>query len=510
MCGKIFVILRMFLNVHDMTRYTTLLFSLLFASSIGVQALDVEVIAPGSLASSVDDPASVTSLAVAGPVDASDFHFMASEMPHLTALDLSAARVEAYEGDPIEGVRIFAANTFPELIMAGTALETVTFPPTLISIGECALAGTHLRSVHIPASVRTVGAGAFAGCRELAEASAATAVLGEGAFAGCTALRSATISGAVPAQCFSGDTSLATVAGAADVTSIGSRAFEGCTSLKDFEFGSALMAVGPRAFSGSAIEEADMDACHSLKTVGAAAFERCPQLRSLLLPESAEVDDAHALAMGCPMLVAVSVPGGVVPAYAFAGDAAVDVSAAIGNAVEVGEYAFKGAASTSEMSLPSSLEYIGDHAMEGMTGLQKIDAEELAEVPALGEEVWSGVDHSAVKLYTTAAMASAFMNTDQWKEFDIRHSSTTGTVMQEVDGTVRACFEGFVLLVDCGGVDVESVTVADIDGRLLARLRPDADGHMILDTSAWSTRVYLLGAIAADGTRFTIKLARNN
>jgi len=492
-----------------MTRYFTLVLCAVVA--IGSRAFDVHVEA-GGLRAAVPEPSTVTALTVSGSIDASDFAFIADEMTSLSSLDLSGATVSAYEGEAIGGVSSYEAGSIPPLLLAGTRIERVAFPSGLVAIGDCAFAGTALTAVSVPASVRSVGAGAFSGCKALEKATVASATLGDGAFSGCTSLASVELpAGAViPDRCFSGDCALSGVKGFETSVAVGGRAFEGCTALRTLAFGTRLGSVGARAFSGSGLEQADMSACSGLASVGAGAFSGCKSLSLLLLPAGCDVTDAHALAMGCVRLAEVSVPEGAVPAYAFAGDASIDAGTVIAGATEIGEYAMQGATSTSEMSLPASIEYIGDHAMEGMTGLTRIYATELTAVPELGEDVWSGVDQSSVILIPDDKMTAAFMAADQWKDFDVRGSATTGSVQQEISGRMRACFNGAVLLVECTDPAVESVCVADIDGRVLAVLTPDAYGRAALDTGHWMSRVYLLRADGSAYTaRATLKIARN-
>lgn len=489
-----------------MKRYATILIALL--ACVTAHALTVRVDRPGTLRDVVADPAAVAQLTVSGTVDASDFAFMAYEMTSLTALDLGAATIAAYEGEPLQGMRSFAAATLPQHLLSGTRLENVTLPSTLRAIGDCALAGTRLGAVTVPASVQSIGSGAFAGCTALRTADVKAATLGPGAFAGCTALTSVSLPEgvAIADRCFAGDTSLATV-DAPGLTAIGERAFAGCTSLEAQDFGTSLTSVGAYAFAGSGLVRAEMGGCRRLSSVGPGAFAGCAELEVLSLPEGADVADAHALAMGCPRLQAVELPSGAVPDYALSGAVMADASGVVAGASQLGDYALKGVAATAELALPRTLEYIGDHAMEGMSGLQRIDATALAEVPALGDDVWHGVEQPSVRLVPSDEMLEAFRAADQWKDFDVRSMSSTGNVLKEFDGHMRAAFSGSLLLVECTLAGVESIVVADTEGRVLATLVPDGDGRAALDTSRLTTRIYLLAT--SGSTKATIKIARN-
>lgn len=474
-------------------------------AAVPARALDVALSAPGTLTGAVEDPAGVTSLAVSGSLDAADFHFIASEMTALKALDLSRATVAPYSGAPVNGLRSYPADVLPPMLLAGTPIESIAFPAGLTAIGDGALAGTRLRQVDVPAGVTSTGEGAFAGCTALEQASVATGTLAPGAFAGCTALRRVSIpaGAAVPARCFAGDSLLVAVDGFDTAVAVGHGAFSACASLDALPFGSRLRSIGAGAFSGSALREADLSGCSALSEVGSGAFSGCPALERLELPEGCEA--AMALAMNTPALRIAVLLAGDVPAFAFAGDSLVDISAAVAAATTVGDYAFKGVTRAGAVILPASLEYMGTGAMEGAAGLTEIDASLLQAVPELGVDVWAGVDQPSVVLYASAEVADAFAAAPQWRDFDVqlKHYDGTAETPGTRTGTLRAAFSGTMLLVDCGAPDV-CVTVTDVSGRVLAILHPDTEGRAMLDTARWTTDIYLLGASSGQ----SLKIAR--
>ena len=492
-----------------MIRYTTLLLFVALASGMGALGLSVDGVLPGGLASKVENPSAVSGLAVAGSIDASDLVFIAGEMPALRTLDLTDAHIAAYDGDAIDGVRHFAANTLPQMSLAGSPATEIRLPASLEAIGDGALAGAAITQIELPASVRSVGAGAFAGCKSLRTASLGAAALGAGALAGCEALESVSSDAAsLPERCFAGCTAL-TVVDMPSLTSIGDRAFERCTELRSFEFPAALTSIGSRAFAASGLEVADLEGCTGLASVGAGAFAGCGSLRVLVFPEKA-IDAGHALAMGSGALETALMPEGELPAYALAGDTKADATAALRRASEAGEYALKGVSEASEVTLPATLEYLGDGAMEGMTGLQHIDASALKSVPELGEDVWKGVRQSEVALKAADDMADAFLAAGQWQDFKISTSGTT-SAKDEITGQIRAWFTGKTLIVECRGTDaVKSVRIHDTAGHQLAILTLTPDGRAAADTSRWTENIFIVSALdASDNNLTTIKIARN-
>lgn len=467
------------------------LFSLLVfaAAALPAAALSVRV-SPGTLRDAVPAPASVATLRIEGAVDASDFAFIASEMTSLATLDISAASISAYSGEPLHGLHSFEAATLPHFILAGTSISSIALPPSLAAIGDFAMAGTPVTEITLPETVRSIGAGAFAGCTQLRAASVAApaAALGEGAFAQCTALQRVALpqGSAVPDRCFAGCASLAAVSGTDRATAVGERAFQGCTALKELTFGTELKTIGAHAFSGSGLRHADLGACSGLHTVEAAAFSGCGDLQSLSLPEGCDAGSAHALAMACTALSQASLP-----------------------VAEIADFSLAGADGIGRLTLHPSLAHIGDNAMEGMTGLAEIDATALTSVPALGEGVWSGVSQKTVRLHTAPDMAEAFRCAAQWQEFDIRGQNSIDDIHAAPAGGIRARFDGHILLIECRETDAERIRVADTEGRTLALLAVGTDGRAVLDTSPWSTHTYLL---AAEGARAqaTLKIARKH
>ena len=120
----------------------------------------------------------------------------------------SLKRVVFAEGSKLTKI---GANAFEN-----TALEAITFPPSLSTIGEEAFAYTNLSTLTIPVTVTSLGDRAFQGCKNLISVSLGSGikVLPSGVFANCTGLTSFT----VPAS----------------VISIDSSAFSYCTGITAF------------------------------------------------------------------------------------------------------------------------------------------------------------------------------------------------------------------------------------------------------------------------------------
>ena len=77
------------------------LLSIAAVSMTCASADTVELTKAGTLKDAVTTPASVTSLAISGPMDAADFDFINRSMTNLVSIDLTGASIEAYSGSPV-------------------------------------------------------------------------------------------------------------------------------------------------------------------------------------------------------------------------------------------------------------------------------------------------------------------------------------------------------------------------------------------------------------------------
>ena len=137
-----------------------------------------------------------------------------------------------------------------------TNLTSVTIPNGVTSIGAGAFQRCGgLISVTIPNSVTSIGAYAFAGCSGLTGVVIPDSVtsLGDSVFSYCSNLTSATIGSGVTSigsNAFSECSSLTAVTIPNGVTSIGAGAFQRCGGLTSATIGSGVTSIGAYAFAG--------------------------------------------------------------------------------------------------------------------------------------------------------------------------------------------------------------------------------------------------------------------
>ena len=154
---------------------------------------------------------------------------------------------ETYEGYPVREILDSALSGYP-------ALETVTLPDSLKTIGSSVFAGdTALKSVTLPAGARLSGGGTFGGCTALEQV-----ILPEG------------------------------------LEELGIRSFQNCGALKTVTIPERVKTIRFEAFAGSGIRELTLPA--GLVQIDSRAFAGCKSLSALEIPAGVQVIDADAFA----------------------------------------------------------------------------------------------------------------------------------------------------------------------------------------------------------------------
>ena len=468
--------------------------------------------AAGSLAAGALD-ASTTSLTVTGEVNAADLYAIGNTMSSLSSLDLSGATITAYDSStPINGACKYAAGEIPVMAFMGLPISSLVLPTAPVSIGAGAFAATALTAVDLSgANITAIGDGAFQHCLSLETAKLGDAPCGVNTFYGCTALQTVTVASTVTDGQFGACTSLATVANAEHVTTIGKGAFKGCTSLGVIDLGDCLTTIGASAFEGSGLTAVQFTDNSSLTTVGDRAFASCHRLAGATFGD-ATASLGTGVFFDCPSLSSVTLPGAMsaLADHSFAGDKMLrDINIGDTDITSIGEYALYNTSSVTTLTLPAEVVSLGDGAMEGMTGLTTVDVTALGEVPALGTDVFAGIDQANVSLLVSIDNGDEFAAADQWKEFKInRPSSSKPAVVEAVRSSgVYARFEGMNLQIESRGADLTGVSVYSLDGTALLNARAEGTSF-VADTSDLSGSVFIVTATTADNRRHAIKILR--
>jgi len=287
----------------------------------------------------------------------------------------------------------------------GSDIESFHIPEGTVSVGEGAFAGSSLKEVVIPEGVISIGDYAFSGCRSLSAVS-------------------------LPSS----------------LRIIGTGAFAGCESLEDISVPDAVEMIGENAFRGSGLMSFVPGTESKLRSIGAISFYGCDNLATVILPSGLSYVGSGAF-MGCGKLSTIILPGFLreLPDLLFAGDSLI-----------------------SEISIPGALLKVGDAAMDGCSGLRRIDAVTLDCVPEPGTDVWHGVPAAGVNLYVAESAGQAFRADPQWGSFNVI-SGTTGVEDVMADGS--SC--GLSVVVSGATFEIRAseniklLRIYTIDGRLL-------------------------------------------
>ena len=219
-----------------------------------------------------------------------------------------------------------------------------------------------LSKIIIPSSVTSIGDNAFMGCRSLLDIVIPSSVtsIGDDAFFACSSLSKIVIP--------------------SSVTSIGDDAFAGCHSLSKIVIPSSVTSIGDDAFAG----------CHSLSkivipssvtSIGDRAFNNCSSLKYISIPKSVICLNGNPFADWDGKLECLS------PNFIYEDDVLFNKdkskiisfrnqnveSYVIPNSVtSIGDSAFWGCRSLSDIVIPSSVTSIGDSAFWDCSSLSKI------------------------------------------------------------------------------------------------------------------------------------------
>ncbi len=467
---------------------------------------------PGALAGLVGgNPENIGQLTVTGSINAADLQFIADKMRSLETLDLSNARIEAYDGDMLaNGMGTAPADELTQYSLAGTTAKTIVLPRTITAIDEGALSGSGITSITIPASVKTIGMGAFAGCKGLTSLTIPATVTKLSAYM-CKDLPALTKvvikaeTNTIPTAAFANCAKLASVELPSSIALIDSAAFAGCSALADMEMPQSLTRIGNSAFRNTALTSVDLTAT-KVSAIGDWAYADNTALAQVTLSESLQSIGQGAF-FGNTSLSAIALPGGIteVPPYAFTNNTSM-TSQSFGHSriLSIGHLALKGWAST-KFELPISLEDMGDYAMEGWNKVTELHAM-IPEVPALGIDVWQGVDQPNVKLYVPDEYAHTYKAANQWNAFDVIGTTGVEDVSADNKISVNGYFDGTNLCVEAS-TDLNLVEVYTPAGAKLAAVTP-YEMSATIDTEGWNNRIYITRVVLADGSTTTLKLAR--
>ncbi len=395
---------------------------LLFIATVTALCCNAQVACqPGQLSTLVSDN-TITTLTITGQMDARDFKFIATELNNLESVDMSEVEIVAYEdlaNSTLGNEHTFAAATVPTLSFAGKkALTTVVLPNSATAIGQAALAACPaLTQVTMGTALTTIGDYAFNACTSLQSVNIPSSVstVGVGSFSRCPALTSVNVT---------------TCDTPAEALTIGDEAFMDCPALSNVNLGENVTSLGNAAFAGTGLTVIDLSQYKKLQTLGNWLYAMS-KVTSATLPSSLTAMGMGAFVYSDNLTTAV-LPKGLemLGDYTFAGNSAL-TSIDLGNVKTIGNYALYATSALQEVTIPERTTFLGTRAMAGMTALAQLNATPTS-VPALGENVWEGVDQPNVKLAVTPATIDAYAAAEQWKEFLMGYNLLLGDADEDL------------------------------------------------------------------------------
>lgn len=269
-------------------------------------------------------------------------------------------------------------------------LTSITIPESVTEIGEAAfLSCNALKSVRVPGGVETLSKNAFSYCRGLEEVELGEGIktIGEKAFSYCDSVAEIVIPDSVElieTNAFLEAKGISTLTFGSGVKEIGESAFMdviGLTSL-NFAEGSCLEKIGDYAFCGDE-NLSNVVLPEGLKEIGRQAFNSCFALKTIDIPDSLEHIGEyafHATAHYRGQLEAgesyIYLENWLLGCEEETQQNLEEITAATlkEDVVGIADQVFVASPKLLKVTLPTSVNYIGEHAFFGCEKLWRIEA----------------------------------------------------------------------------------------------------------------------------------------
>lgn len=235
----------------------------------------------------------------------------------------------------LDGVTEIATGTFGNC----TALETISFPASVTTIGVSAFSGAGLTSLELPSTITKIDNGAFSYTKLTSVEISATVNYGTAVFIACEDLRSATI--------------------ADGVTLINDYTFMDCTSLKSIALPSSVNTIGEYAFAFTALTSFTVPS--TVDSIGMYAFYECDDLATVTFD-----DKDTPLYIGRKAFSYSGLESIVIPGFVRYTDYDNTTYAGIGEELFASCYKLK------SVEILEGVEYIGFHAFDYCTALETV------------------------------------------------------------------------------------------------------------------------------------------
>lgn len=266
---------------------------------------------------------------------------------------------------------------------------------------------------------------------------------------------------------------------------MGEGCFSHCISLTEVDIKECPLENLPPYTFDHCTKLLSIQAPNTITEIGEGAFYYCTSLTDCILPESVRTIGDYAFA-GCSRIAGLSfLPEGT---------------------EKIGRWPFYGMKYLFSAKIPSTVKTIGDHAFDNCTRLN-VMLSYPTEPPILGENVFRNVPQKDCRLGIPDESLSLYLNTPQWKEFDIRYLSEVDE-QQIDDKALKAYFEQKILIVN-SYEPMHRITLYTIDGRTIYQKQGKTTETKI-DTQSYSGEVFILSVQIESGKYYHLKLRRVN
>ena len=235
---------------------------------------------------------------------------------------------------------------------------SITLPNSVTSIGNGAFnLCRSLTNITIPNNVTVIGDNAFKSCTSLIDItlSEKLTVIGNSAFLGCTSLTNIAVPSSVEVigdDAFSGCTSLTNIVISNGVNTIGEGAFAFCKSLKNINLPNTTKAIGRNAFYGCS-SFTSIIIPNSVTAIGKGAFIGCESLSNIVVEEGNSIYDSRE---NCNAIIETATNTLIT---------GINTTVIPNGVTTIGDGAFYGCTSLTNVTIPNGVTTIGDSAFYG-------------------------------------------------------------------------------------------------------------------------------------------------
>lgn len=249
-------------------------------------------------------------------------------------------------------------------------MESLELPVGLTRIGRRAFSGTYLKDIVLPATVTEIGASAFDTITNIPALPESMTYIPASYYSG-SKIANAVISSNITRienSAFSGCTALRSVSIPSSVVSIGDYVFGGCTALSSVSIPDSVTKIGEQLFYGcTGLENIALP--KNMHSIPYRMFDDCSSLNDPQIPDS--VSEIGSYAFSGSGLKSIVIPGSVktVDYYAFYGCASLEQVVLENGVQTLGSNAFGNCSKLKSLTLPESIQSVGDYVLTGLEEL---------------------------------------------------------------------------------------------------------------------------------------------